>query len=130
MSTSPDHQVQPAQRATTARRFFPQLEGMRAVAAIAVLTTHVSFQTAAVNTGVIGPILGRLDLAAVDAFTRDTGAAATIFARTGDDFVRIATSLQKEDGSRAMGTPLGAAHPARAGLLAGNAYLVKCLACG
>ncbi len=63
MSTSPDHQVQPAQRATTARRFFPQLEGMRAVAAIAVLTTHVSFQTAAVNTGVIGPILGRLDLA-------------------------------------------------------------------
>ena len=36
---------------------------MRAVAAIAVLTTHVSFQTAAVNTGVIGPILGRLDLA-------------------------------------------------------------------
>ncbi|MFN7951706.1 MAG: methyl-accepting chemotaxis protein [bacterium] len=64
-----------------------------------------------------------LDLAAVDAFTRDTGAAATIFARTGDDFVRIATSLQKEDGSRAMGTPLGAAHPARAGLLAGNAYL-------
>ncbi|QHN27973.1 acyltransferase family protein [Gordonia pseudamarae] len=46
-----------------ARRFFPQLEGMRAVAAIAVLTTHVSFQTGAVNTAVIGPILGRLDLA-------------------------------------------------------------------
>ena len=46
-----------------ARRFFPQLEGMRAVAALGVLTTHVAFQTGAVETPVIGPILGRLDLA-------------------------------------------------------------------
>ena len=46
-----------------ARRFFPQLEGMRAVAALGVLTTHVAFQTGAVALPVIGPILGRLDLA-------------------------------------------------------------------
>nr|WP_148275404.1 acyltransferase [Gordonia polyisoprenivorans] len=45
------------------RRFFPQLEGMRAVAALGVLTTHVAFQTGVVSTPVIGPILGRLDLA-------------------------------------------------------------------
>ncbi|MGC5247184.1 acyltransferase family protein [Gordonia sp. DT219] len=45
------------------RRFFPQLEGMRAVAALGVLTTHVAFQTGAVRTPILGPILGRLDLA-------------------------------------------------------------------
>ena len=46
-----------------ARRFYPQLEGMRAVAALGVLTTHVAFQTRSLHWPVIGPILGRLDLA-------------------------------------------------------------------
>ncbi|WP_186290557.1 acyltransferase family protein [Gordonia zhaorongruii] len=46
-----------------ARRFYPQLEGMRAVAALGVLTTHVAFQTASLDWPVIGPLLGRLDLA-------------------------------------------------------------------
>ncbi|MGV9709353.1 acyltransferase family protein [Gordonia sp. NPDC003424] len=44
-------------------RFYPQLEGMRALAAIGVLTTHVAFQTRAVQFPVLGPMLGRLDLA-------------------------------------------------------------------
>ncbi|GAA4641064.1 acyltransferase family protein [Gordonia humi] len=45
------------------RRFYPQLEGMRAVAALGVLTTHVAFQTRSLHWPVIGPVLGRLDLA-------------------------------------------------------------------
>ncbi|WP_353507189.1 acyltransferase [Gordonia sp. ABSL1-1] len=49
--------------AVATRRFYPQLEGMRALAALGVLTTHVSFQTGAVNLAVLGPVLGRLDLA-------------------------------------------------------------------
>jgi len=48
----------------------------------------------------------------VDAFKDLTGAIATIFALSGDDFVRISTSLKKEDGSRAMGTYLGKTSPA------------------
>ncbi|GAB08610.1 hypothetical protein GOARA_013_00540 [Gordonia araii NBRC 100433] len=46
-----------------ARRYYPQMEGMRAVAALGVLTTHVAFQTGAVAWPVVGPVLGRLDLA-------------------------------------------------------------------
>jgi len=38
-----------------------------------------------------------------DAFTELTGAVATIFVLNNDDFVRISTSLKKEDGSRALG---------------------------
>ncbi|MFT3901296.1 MAG: acyltransferase [Gordonia sp. (in: high G+C Gram-positive bacteria)] len=45
------------------RRYYPQMEGMRAVAALGVLTTHVAFQTGAVVWPVAGPVLGRLDLA-------------------------------------------------------------------
>jgi len=48
----------------------------------------------------------------VEAFTDLTGAVATVFALSGDDFVRVSTSLKKEDGSRAMGTFLGKKSPA------------------
>ncbi len=49
---------------------------------------------------------------AVGKFSDLTGDIATVFARDGDDFVRISTSLLKEDGSRAMGTYLGVKSPA------------------
>ncbi|MFA7268755.1 MAG: methyl-accepting chemotaxis protein [Sterolibacterium sp.] len=58
----------------------------------------------------------------VDAFTASTGAVATVFVRHGDDFIRVTTSLKKENGERAMGTPLGSKHPAFAQLMAGNSY--------
>ena len=59
----------------------------------------------------------------VDAFTRDSkGIVATIFALQGDDFLRIATSLKKEDGSRAIGSLLGKTHPAYEPVRAGKDY--------
>jgi len=39
-----------------------------------------------------------MDFEIIDRFTGMTGAVATVFARTGDDFVRITTSLKKQDG--------------------------------
>ncbi|MFQ3574556.1 MAG: Cache 3/Cache 2 fusion domain-containing protein, partial [Thermodesulfovibrionales bacterium] len=60
----------------------------------------------------------------VDAFSKMTGGSvATIFVRDGDDFIRVATSLKKEDGSRAMGTKLDRAHPAYQPMLRGEEYL-------
>jgi len=59
----------------------------------------------------------------VDEFTSLTGGAATVFARTGDDFLRVTTSVKKEDGSRAIGTLLDRKHPGYAGLLNGQAYV-------
>ncbi|MBB3294807.1 methyl-accepting chemotaxis protein-2 (aspartate sensor receptor) [Mitsuaria sp. BK045] len=61
---------------------------------------------------------------AVDRFTRLTGGNATIFARKGtDDFIRITTSVKKEDGSRAVGTTLDRAGAAYAKLAAGETYV-------
>ena len=61
----------------------------------------------------------------VDRFTRVTKAVGTIFVRTGDDFVRISTSLKKEDGNRAIGTLMDRKHPAYQGLLKGEEYAGK-----
>lgn len=43
--------------------FVPALEGMRGLAAVGVLLTHVAFQTGTFSVPVVGPLLGRLDLA-------------------------------------------------------------------
>ncbi len=58
----------------------------------------------------------------VDRFAQQSGGVATVFARKGDDFQRVTTSLKKENGDRAIGTMLGSSHPAHALMLAGKTY--------
>jgi methyl-accepting chemotaxis protein len=61
--------------------------------------------------------------ALVDTFTAMTdGSVATIFVRDGDNFVRVSTSLKKEDGSRAVGTNLDVKHPAFEKIMRGESY--------
>lgn len=71
-----------------------------------------------------------LDTAVVDRFTSVTRAVATVFARSGDDFVRVSTSLKKEDGTRAIGTLLDRKHPAYQGLLKGEEFTGKAVLFG
>ncbi len=46
------------------------------------------------------------NFALVDEVTKEKGGTATIFVKSGDDFVRVATNVKKDDGSRAIGTVL------------------------
>jgi methyl-accepting chemotaxis protein-2 (aspartate sensor receptor) len=64
-----------------------------------------------------------LDFSAPDEFTRTTGGNATIFAASGEDFVRVSTSVRKENGDRAVGTMLDHASPAYARVRAGKPYI-------
>ena len=58
---------------------------------------------------------------AVDAVAKEYGGTATLFAKTGDDFVRVSTNVPKPDGSgRAIGTVL--AGPALESIKAGKAF--------
>lgn len=61
----------------------------------------------------------------VDHFTKITGATATIFAydKKRDDFIRINTSLKKQDGTRAMGTYLTQKSPAYSKIKAKQSYI-------
>ncbi|MFW6209151.1 MAG: methyl-accepting chemotaxis protein [Spirochaetota bacterium] len=48
----------------------------------------------------------------IDEFGERLGITATVFKKEGDDFIRVVTNIQKEDGSRAVGTFLGQASAA------------------
>ncbi len=63
-----------------------------------------------------------LDFDLVDGFTRMTGAVATVFVKTGDDFVRVTTSLKTDQGTRAIGTLLDRNHPGYKATIAGGSY--------
>jgi methyl-accepting chemotaxis protein len=63
----------------------------------------------------------------VDEFKQMTAGVATVFVRSGEDFVRVSTSLSKQDGSRAIGTLLDHANPAYARLMAGQSYVGRAL---
>lgn len=57
-----------------------------------------------------------------DDFLNRTGAISTLFVRSGNDFIRVATSLRKENGDRAMGTVLDTTSPAFAAVTKGEVY--------
>ena len=44
------------------------------------------------------------DFTLVDEVAKEAGGTATIFVKSGDDYVRVATNVKKDDGSRAVGT--------------------------
>jgi methyl-accepting chemotaxis protein len=63
-----------------------------------------------------------MDFTIVDRFTAQTNATATVFAVSGDDFIRVSTSVKKENGERAIGTVLDHAHAGYALLRGGKSY--------
>ena len=64
-----------------------------------------------------------LDFTLPDAFTHQTGGNASVFVVSGDNYVRVTTSVKKENGDRAVGTILDHASPAYAAIREGKAYV-------
>lgn len=64
------------------------------------------------------------DFTIPDNFTKTTAAVATVFQWIDEkqDFLRVTTSLEKADGSRAFGTWLGKSHPGYNRLKSGEAF--------
>jgi len=60
-----------------------------------------------------------------DDFLSRTGAISTLFVRSGNDFIRVATSLRKENGDRAIGTVLDTTSPAFAAVTKGEVYITQ-----
>ncbi|MGB8605368.1 Cache 3/Cache 2 fusion domain-containing protein [Bradyrhizobium sp.] len=58
----------------------------------------------------------------VDEVQKQAGGTATIFVRSGDEFVRVATNVKKDDGSRAIGTILDPKGKAIAAIAKGESY--------
>ncbi len=58
----------------------------------------------------------------VDAVAKEQGGTATLFVKAGDEYVRVATNVKKDDGSRAIGTVLDPNGAAIAMIKQGEAY--------
>ena len=77
---------------------------------------QVSVTGKSVNDVLIGGKGQAGDFELVDYVTRLNKGTATIFSKAGDRFVRIATNVMKDDGTRAVGTELNTTTPAYAAL--------------
>src|SRR5262245_42906324 len=73
------------------------------------------FGTTKVRNSTIKDIVKKHDI-------KKDGGVATVFAKNGDQYVRVATTVKKEDGTNAVGTALDANSPAIAKLNNGEAY--------
>jgi Cache 3/Cache 2 fusion domain len=58
----------------------------------------------------------------VDEVQKENGGTATIFVKNGDEFVRVATNVKKDDGSRAIGTVLDPKGKAIAAVAKGEGF--------
>jgi hypothetical protein len=58
----------------------------------------------------------------VDEVQKEMGGTATIFVKSGDEFIRVATNVKKDDGSRAIGTMLDPKGKASAAIAKGDSY--------
>jgi hypothetical protein len=88
----------------------PKLEGRSAVAGRDVPDLY------------FGASLMNNDFGLVDQVVQETGGTATLFVKSGDDYVRVATNIRKRDGSRAIGTVLDPAGPAIQMIRKGEAF--------
>jgi hypothetical protein len=58
----------------------------------------------------------------VDEVQQKIGGTATLFVKNGDEFVRVATNVKKDDGSRAIGTVLDPKGKAMAAISKGKSF--------
>jgi len=75
-------------------------------------TRHI--EIAGLQTPILknGERLVNLDHAIVDEYASETGGNASLFVRSGDAFIRIATTVKDATGARTLGATLERSHPA------------------
>ncbi|WP_414449657.1 Cache 3/Cache 2 fusion domain-containing protein [Burkholderia sp. 22PA0099] len=103
-------------------RSMTQFEGLLPGAFSIDPAQTIDIQGAAAPTLKTGDRVLDLDFSIPDDFLARSGAIATVFARRGDDFLRVTTSLKKADGTRAIGTLLDRKGPAWGPVSNGRVY--------
>ena len=100
-----------ALKAATAKLGAPRVDGMEAVSGKSASALY--FGTTKINNS----------FEIVDAIVKEHGGTATLFAKTGDEYVRVSTNVPKPDGSgRATGTILDPAGKAIVNVNKGEAF--------
>jgi hypothetical protein len=97
-------------KAKTAKLGAPQIKGKEEVAGKTVPGLY--FGSSKMNN----------NFAVVDEVKKEKGSTATLFVKSGDDFVRVTTNVMKDDGSRAVGTVLDPKGKVIVSIRGGTAY--------
>ena len=97
-------------KAKTAKLGAPKLEGRDVVAGKDVPALY------------FGSIKMNNSFEVVDEVVKENGGTATLFVKAGDQYIRVATNVKTDDGSRAIGTNLDPNGPAIAMIRKGEAY--------
>jgi Cache 3/Cache 2 fusion domain len=97
-------------KAQTAKLGPPRIEGTEAVAGKDVPALY--FGATKMNN----------NFDVVDEVVKENGGTATLFVKAGDEYVRVATNVKKNDGSRAIGTILDPNGPVIVVIRRGEAY--------
>jgi Cache 3/Cache 2 fusion domain len=109
----PPEEVQAAMqllKSKAAKLGAPNINGEDAVAGKALPALH--FGSTKMNNNFV----------LVDEVQKEVSGTATIFVKSGDEFVRVATNVMKDDGSRAIGTILDPKGRAIAAIAKGESY--------
>ncbi len=88
----------------------PRIEGTAEVAGKTVPDLH------------LGVVSQSMNFALVDSVRRLAGGTATLFVRTGEDYLRVSTNVMKPDGTRAVGTVLAHQSKAYAAIQQGQGF--------
>ena len=88
----------------------PQIQGTAVVAGKTVPDLH------------LGKVSQSMNFALVDSVRRLAGGTATLFVRTGEDYLRVSTNVMKPDGTRAVGTLLARKSKAYAAMQQGQGF--------
>ncbi|OCL82578.1 Methyl-accepting chemotaxis protein IV [Arcobacter porcinus] len=99
--------------------FFNMVKDIKLDKSILIKVGDFSTSALTINSKIIN-----LNFDIVDEFEQNTkGSVATIFVKNNEDFIRVSTSLKKEDGTRAIGTKLDKSHPSYQKVIKGEEYL-------
>jgi hypothetical protein len=104
------HASMAALKAKTATLGPPKIEGTQAVGGKEAPALY--FGTTKMNN----------DFDVVDEVVKENGGTATLFVKSGDEYVRVATTVRKDNGSRAIGTILDPKGPVIKVIRKGEAY--------
>ena len=95
-----------AQSADNVKQAMASLKGKTAKLGAPGIKGEDTVAGKAVPTLYFGDTRMNNNFAVVDDVKKEMGGTATLFVKSGEDFVRVATNVQKDDGSRAVGTVL------------------------
>ncbi|HEY6353946.1 MAG TPA: methyl-accepting chemotaxis protein [Burkholderiaceae bacterium] len=103
----------------------------KALAQLSKFFTDIAYDQAKGEISVLGSVVDEANSAYVDMFAKQTGGVGMVFAKRGDGFVGVSSSIRRaSDNKMVHGAPIGPDHPAYRDIVAGKTFSGRELVAG